>query len=106
MWYLKYLFLPSSLASNVPKVQLNPYTYITIVFACKESVLTVFFDLEKAYDTNWRYHILHQLSSIDISGSTGFSSNTFFATLPFEKKLPLLIPPHFIIAKVYSKAVC
>ncbi len=35
-------------------------SYIITAFARHDSVLAIFFDLEKAYDTTWRYHILHQ----------------------------------------------
>ena len=36
-------------------------TFIRDAFIKKEHVVAVFFDLEKAYDTTWRYGILHEL---------------------------------------------
>lgn len=47
----------------------NPLAYIeTLIltaFTTRESILAIFFDLEKAYDTTWKYYILHKLSSHD-----------------------------------------
>ena len=43
-------------------------TYIKNAFAMKEHVIAVFFDLEKAYDTTWRHHILKTLFNLGIVG--------------------------------------
>jgi potassium voltage-gated channel Eag-related subfamily H protein 8 len=37
-------------------------TFIRNAFAKKEHAVSVFFDLEKAYDTTWKYGILKDLS--------------------------------------------
>ena len=44
-------------------------TYIKTAFVNKEHVIAVFFDLHKAYDTTWKYHILSSLSAIDLIGN-------------------------------------
>ena len=45
-------------------------TFIKIAFVRKEHVLTVFFDLEKTYDTTWKHGILAtwQTSGISVPG--------------------------------------
>ena len=66
MWYLetKSLLSPSQFGFRRARGTAEPLTRIqtciTSAFARRESVLAVFFDLEKAYDTTWRHHILHQ----------------------------------------------
>ena len=42
--------------------------YSSNAFLRNEHVLAVFFDLEKAYDTTWRYGILRQLHDWGIRG--------------------------------------
>ena len=58
--------------------------YILTTFARKQSVLAIFFDLEKAYDTTWRYHILHQLSSLKIIGVMGVFIQSFLHNRTFH----------------------
>lgn len=43
--------------------------YVKDAFLHKQYCMTVFFDLEKAYDTAWRYGILIDLKSFGISGN-------------------------------------
>ncbi len=75
MWYLesKSLLSPSQFGFRLARSTAEPlarlHTYITTAFARMESVIAIFCDLEKAYDTTWRYHILHLLSSIGINGN-------------------------------------
>ena len=70
-------------------------TYITTAFARQESVIAVFFDLEKAYDTTWRYHILQQLSSINIRGNMGAFLAHFLQNRSFRVKVASFISPSF-----------
>ena len=42
--------------------------YIKIAFARKQHAVAVFFDLEKAYDTTWCYHILETLKDAGFRG--------------------------------------
>ena len=43
-------------------------TFIRDAFVKKEHVVAVFFDLEKAYDTTWKYGILRDLHELGVKG--------------------------------------
>jgi Reverse transcriptase (RNA-dependent DNA polymerase) len=43
-------------------------TLIREAFAQKQHVVSVFFDLEKAYDTTWKGGILRDLHEVDLRG--------------------------------------
>jgi len=43
-------------------------TYIREAFIRREHVVSVFFDLEKAYDTTWKYGILRDLHEAGMRG--------------------------------------
>ena len=43
-------------------------TFIRDAFIKREHVVAVFFDLEKAYDTTWRYGILKDLHNFGMKG--------------------------------------
>ena len=43
-------------------------TFIHDAFIKKEHVVAVFFDLEKAYDTTWRYGILKDIHKLGLRG--------------------------------------
>ena len=43
-------------------------TFIRDAFVNREHVVSVFFDLEKAYDTTWRYGILKDLHDFGLRG--------------------------------------
>ena len=43
-------------------------TYIRNAFAKNEHVVSIFFDLEKAYDTTWKYGILKNLFDMGLKG--------------------------------------
>ncbi len=89
MWYLESKSLHSSLqfgflwARSIaePPAFLEPY--ITTAFACHNSVLAIFFDLEKAYDTIWHYHILQQLVCTSLSGNMGVFLQSFLSSHTF-----------------------
>ena len=44
-------------------------TYIKTAFAKGEHVVAVFFDLQKAYDTTWKRHILQTLLDLNLKGN-------------------------------------
>ena len=57
--------------------------YIRNAFAKKEHVIAIFFDLEKAYDTTWKYGLLSDLYDLDFRGHLptfidGFLSHRLF----------------------------
>ena len=43
-------------------------TFIGDAFVKKEHVVAVFFDLEKAYDTTWRYGIMKDIHKLGLRG--------------------------------------
>ena len=43
-------------------------TYIREAFGRDEQAIAIFFDLEKAYDTTWKYGILKDLHGMGIRG--------------------------------------
>ncbi len=75
MWHIesKNLLSPCQFGFRRARSTADPLThidtYIKSAFEGRESVLAVFFDLEKAYDTTCRYHILHQLASLGLKGN-------------------------------------
>jgi hypothetical protein len=51
-------------------------TFIRNAFAKKEHAVSIFFDLEKAYDTTWKYGILKDLFDMGLKGElSNFISN-------------------------------
>ena len=74
VWYLEFNNLISPVQSgfrserstNDNLVRLE--TFIRDAFVKKEHVVAVFFDLEKAYDTTWKYGILRDLHEFGVKG--------------------------------------
>ena len=54
-------------------------TFIRNVFVKKEHVVAVFFDLEKAYDTTWKYGILRDLQEFGVKGRLANFVESFLA---------------------------
>ena len=54
-------------------------TFIRDAFIKKEHVVAVFFDLEKAYDTTWRYGILRDLHELGLKGRLPVFIKSFLA---------------------------
>ena len=54
-------------------------TFIHEAFIKKEHVVAVFFDLEKAYDTTWRYGILKDIHKLGLRGRLPTFIENFFA---------------------------
>ena len=61
--------------------------YIRNAFASKEFVISVFFDLEKAYDTTWRYHIFRELHNCGLRGNLPICIRNFFENRTFQVRL-------------------
>ena len=57
-WYQPGFRAGRSANDNLVKLE----TFIRDAFVKKEHVVAVFFDLEKAYDTTWRYGIMKKYS--------------------------------------------
>ena len=101
MWYLESKSLLSSSqfgfrrARGTAEPLARIHTCITSAFARHESVLAVFFDLEKAYDTTWRYHILSCLHSVGISGNMGVFLQNFLRQRSFRVRVASSCSPLF-----------
>ena len=54
-------------------------TFIRNAFVKKEHVVAVFFDLEKAYDTTWKYGILRDLHELGVKGRLANFLESFLA---------------------------
>ena len=54
-------------------------SFIRDAFIKKEHVVAVFFDLEKAYDTTWRYGILRDLHELGLKGRLPVFIKSFLA---------------------------
>ena len=50
-------------------------TFIREAFIKKEHVVSVFFDLESAYDTTWKYGIMNDLYDFGIRGRHAYFSS-------------------------------
>ncbi|GFN96533.1 Pol-like protein [Plakobranchus ocellatus] len=61
-------------------------SFIKKAFARKKQVLAVFFDLEKAYDTTWRYGILKDLFDLDFRGRLPIFISNFLKDRHFKLK--------------------
>ncbi len=88
MWYLESKNLsPCQFGFRRARNTADPLThidtYIESAFARRESVLAVFLDLEKAYDTTWRSQILHQLPSLGLKSNMAFFIQSFLSHRSF-----------------------
>ena len=61
--------------------------YIREAFASNKFVTAVFFDIEKAYDTTWRYHILKELHSFGLRGNMPICVQNFFKDRTFQVRV-------------------
>ena len=85
-------------------------TFIRDAFIKKEHVVAVFFDLEKAYDTTWRYGILKDIHKLGLRGRLStfienflHSLKTFLQTAPCKSELAPLCLTIMTRSKVYLK---
>ena len=62
-------------------------TYIRDAFIQKEHVVTIFFDLEKAYDTTWKYGILKDLEELGLKGRMPILIKNFLDNRSFRIRL-------------------
>ncbi len=101
MWHLesKNLLSPCQFGFQRARSPADPLphinTYIKSAFARRESVIAVFFDLEKACDTTWRYHILHQLASLGLKGNMAVFIQSFLFHCSFRVQISSSISSSF-----------
>ena len=62
-------------------------TFIRDAFVKKEHVVAVFFDLEKAYDTTWKYGILRDLHEIGVKGRLANFVESFLANRSIQVRV-------------------
>ena len=62
-------------------------TFIREVFIEKEHLLAVFFDLEKAYDTTWKYGIMNGLHEIGLRGRQPIFVQNFLSNREFKVRV-------------------
>ena len=93
VWYLEFnnLLCPvqsdfhSERSTNDNLVRLE--TFIRHAFIKKEHVVAVFFDLEKAYDTTWKYGILRDLYEFGVKGRLANFLESFLANRSIQVRV-------------------
>ena len=109
VWYLESNILISpvqsgfrserSTSDNLVRLE----TFIRDAFVAKEHVVAVFFDLEKAYGTTWRYGILRDLHDLGIRGRLATFNESFLADRWIKFDLDRLYPNSLIRHRVSHK---
>ena len=93
MWHLESRSLISPLQFGYRKNRstLDPLLrleqFIRTSFSRRQSVIAVFFDLEKAYDTTWKYHILRVLRSFNFDGNIAVFLKNFLSSRSFQVRI-------------------
>ena len=62
-------------------------TFIREAFIKKEHLVAVFFDLEKAYDTTWKYGIMNDLQEIGLKGRLPIFVQNFLSNREFKVRV-------------------
>jgi ribonuclease HI len=62
-------------------------TYIRDAFIIKEHVVAIFFDLEKAYDTTWKYGIMKDLHDMGLRGKLPHFISSFLKDRKFQVRI-------------------
>ena len=62
-------------------------TFIREAFIKKEHLVSVFFDLEKAYDTTWKYGIMKDVHEIGLKGRLPLFLQKFLTDREFKVKV-------------------
>ena len=65
-------------------------------FVNREHTICVFFDLEKAYDTTWRYGILQDLHVLGLRGNLPLFVQNFLSSRSFQVRLGSMYSTPFI----------
>ena len=66
-------------------------TAILNAFALKQELVTVFFDLQEAYDTTWSYGILKAVHQAGLRGRLAFFIQNFIRAWQFKTKIGICI---------------
>lgn len=93
IWYLEHNNLLSEYQSGFRKQRsttdqlVRLESFIREAFVCREHVVSVFFDLEKAYDTTWKYGIMRDLSNAGLKGRMPVFISNFLANRNFRVRM-------------------
>ena len=90
VWFLEYNNIISPVQSGFRSERStndNLVRLIRDVFIKKEHVVAVFFDLEKAYDTTWKYGILRDLHEVGMKGRLA----TFIESFLVERSIQVRV---------------
>jgi hypothetical protein len=66
-------------------------TFIWNAFAKKEHDVSIFFDLQKVYDTTWKYGILKDLFDMGLKGKLPTFMSNFLSNIEFNSEFIQLI---------------
>ena len=82
-------------------------TFIRDAFIHNQHLVAIFFDLQKAYDTTWKYGILQNLHSMGLRGNLPiFYWQFFYPTELFKSILVLFcLIKYFITKKVFHRVL-
>ncbi|GBN29027.1 putative RNA-directed DNA polymerase from transposon X-element [Araneus ventricosus] len=70
-------------------------TAIREAFVRKKHLVSIFFDIEKAYDRTWRYGILKDLSDIGLKGNLPLFIKNFLQTRIFQIRIGNILSDNF-----------
>ena len=96
VWYLEFNNLISPIQSgfrserSTNDILVSLETFIRDTFVKKEHVVAVFFDLEKVYDTTWKYGILRDLHEFGVKGRLAYFVESFLANRSIEVRVYLI----------------
>jgi hypothetical protein len=62
-------------------------SFVREAFVCRQHVVAVFFDLEKAYDTTWKYGILRDLHCAGLRGRLPGIVSRFLSNRQFRVRV-------------------
>ena len=92
VWYLESSSLITEAQSGFCKTQstmnhlVRFETFVREGFLNREHVVSIFFDLEKANDTIWKYGIMKDLHDMDLRGRLALFIQTFLSEKKFRVK--------------------
>ena len=101
VWYLEFNNLISPVQSGFRSERstndnlIRLETFIRDAFIKKEHVVAVFFDLEKAYDTTWRYGILRDLHDLGLKGRLPTFIESFLAERTIQVRVGSTLSDEF-----------
>ena len=71
-------------------------TYVRNAFICKEHVVAIFFDLEKAYDTTWKFGIMKDLFDFGLRGRLPIFIDSFLKNRSFKVQVGSTLSDSFV----------